>query len=1318
MRYHDGAVIHQENDLLSSGFGIPWGHTRVYGNTLSQSTGGQNGNSWLVPQWQYLVQPNVNRIGIVRGVLNTMWFDKIGGSWVGEFSIQATLVEDTGNLQFVLTEPRGDLYRFHNFAAAANLQGRLKSVASAGDSLAELSYDLSTGNLTKFEQSSGSESVVYDYNYTGGGSTSGGGGLGLLQDVALKINGTTTRRAVYSYYGVSSANGNYNDLEKTTVQQWTSPVWKDLRTTYHRYWTSDAGAGVKHGLKYLLRPQGYLDMKAAGFPPESATNAKLGDDASLYFEYNAARGVSKEIVDGGKHTYTFAYETSNLADGNNNWKTRTTEGRPDGSEVIVYTNYAMGVILRMLKQGASKWYRYVKYDDTRYRAVLIASSEAVSSVNTPTASQALAVTLKSSEGLITTKSWYSSSSGVGAKDYLKDTAVKKGETGTEIKQRELEYTSNPVGSRTVYKVSKETLYLTDWAPLKTSVTAHTYTWHTGTVQIDQHTITLPTVPTGENGSGQSYHRKTAFDLKGRVRWEQDELGVINGYTYDAATGARKTMIQDSASGVGSGVPSGWSTSSSSPLGLETDYEINQMGRRTRALGPVHQIDLAGTPTNVRTANYTVYRDDLFEIRTAQGYESGGADTTVNPVTIEKRDADGRTIQEIQATRSGSGRLSANDTFVQSSYLRWQTRSFDDADQLVWERTYVDIPATQDDVGTKGTNYDQRHRPATITSWNNDTPGSGSVINQVQRTYDDFGQLTTDLQEPDGPVDGATLEVVYAYENGSDNTIRPTKTTYPDGREIEFTYGTGTPDDILSRVAGIKDLGKSAGTGDDKQLANYRYLGTATPVVAEYPEPAVELTYLAQGAETQLYGDPYNGLDWFGRIADQRWIKGGSDLERVTYGYSENSLKEWRRNTVATSADKQDESYCYDGLFQIKDRDRGVLTSGNVMTNITESEDWTYDASGNWLGYDHLEGGTTLSQTRTHSKVNEIATYNANATPREYDKAGNMTRIPEGVTTTSIYRVATWDAWNRLRRVRKTSGTGSTSGTNFDVWYDYDGLTRRTQKRIVGGPNQGTTSYYYNRSWKCLEERKSGVSGPSRQYVFGIRGRNDLILRDRDTNNSGIVLEERLYALTDAMGSVTAITDKAGAVKERFRYTAFGVSQVMTPAFGNRSISSYDWQTRFHGEQRDAETGYYNYGFRFYLPELGRWPSRDPIGERGGGNLYGFVRNSPVMHLDILGLAIKPCSDFDKTQVVGESTYGRTKEQNNKKIETNGCGSDGSGWVPDSYLGEVDFTSSCDKHDRCYATCGSDKDDCDEALKNNMIKECEERYQRWYNFGAI
>jgi hypothetical protein len=36
-----------------------------------------------------------------------------------------------------------------------------------------------------------------------------------------------------------------------------------------------------------------------------------------------------------------------------------------------------------------------------------------------------------------------------------------------------------------------------------------------------------------------------------------------------------------------------------------------------------------------------------------------------------------------------------------------------------------------------------------------------------------------------------------------------------------------------------------------------------------------------------------------------------------------------------------------------------------------------------------------------------------------------------------------------------------------------------------------------------------------------------------------------------------------------------------------------------------------YGFRYLDPQTGRWTSRDPIGERGGANLYGFVGNDGV-----------------------------------------------------------------------------------------------------------
>jgi hypothetical protein len=40
---------------------------------------------------------------------------------------------------------------------------------------------------------------------------------------------------------------------------------------------------------------------------------------------------------------------------------------------------------------------------------------------------------------------------------------------------------------------------------------------------------------------------------------------------------------------------------------------------------------------------------------------------------------------------------------------------------------------------------------------------------------------------------------------------------------------------------------------------------------------------------------------------------------------------------------------------------------------------------------------------------------------------------------------------------------------------------------------------------------------------------------------------------------------------------------------------------------------------FYNPSTGRWLSRDPIGERGGENLYEFVANNPVSRVDALGL---------------------------------------------------------------------------------------------------
>ena len=58
--------------------------------------------------------------------------------------------------------------------------------------------------------------------------------------------------------------------------------------------------------------------------------------------------------------------------------------------------------------------------------------------------------------------------------------------------------------------------------------------------------------------------------------------------------------------------------------------------------------------------------------------------------------------------------------------------------------------------------------------------------------------------------------------------------------------------------------------------------------------------------------------------------------------------------------------------------------------------------------------------------------------------------------------------------------------------------------------------------------------------------------------------------------------------------------------------------RFSTKYFDLETGLYYYGYRFYLPVLRCWLTRDPIEERGGLNLYCMCENSLVFSFDVWG----------------------------------------------------------------------------------------------------
>jgi RHS repeat-associated protein len=104
--------------------------------------------------------------------------------------------------------------------------------------------------------------------------------------------------------------------------------------------------------------------------------------------------------------------------------------------------------------------------------------------------------------------------------------------------------------------------------------------------------------------------------------------------------------------------------------------------------------------------------------------------------------------------------------------------------------------------------------------------------------------------------------------------------------------------------------------------------------------------------------------------------------------------------------------------------------------------------------------------------------------------------------------------------------------------------------------------------------------------------------------------------SDGVGNVTALAVPNGndiALAGSYRYDPFG-RLIGTPtglaARNTQRFSSKDWHN---------PSGFYYFGYRFYDPATQRWLNRDPIGEDGGVNLYGYVGNNPINQIDPLGL---------------------------------------------------------------------------------------------------
>ena len=218
-------------------------------------------------------------------------------------------------------------------------------------------------------------------------------------------------------------------------------------------------------------------------------------------------------------------------------------------------------------------------------------------------------------------------------------------------------------------------------------------------------------------------------------------------------------------------------------------------------------------------------------------------------------------------------------------------------------------------------------------------------------------------------------------------------------------------------------------------------------------------------------------------------------------------------------------------------------------------------------------------------------------------------------TTAQWASLTVDAWNRLVSLVD----GGDSSLIQQNQYDGRGFRIVTQSYTDGTLSE-TRHAYFTDQWQIVEERLGTTpdsADPERQFVWGVRYIDDLILRDRSTGGSP--LNERLYALQDANWNVTAVSNIVDTIPERYEYDPYGNLTVLSGAFEPRTTSAFNWETTYCGYKWDQSTGLFSIRHRVYHPRLGNWITRDPIGYAGGLSLYLYSSNSPLQYTDPEGL---------------------------------------------------------------------------------------------------
>jgi RHS repeat-associated protein len=735
-------------------------------------------------------------------------------------------------------------------------------------------------------------------------------------------------------------------------------------------------------------------------------------------------------------------------------------------------------------------------------------------------------------------------------------------------------------------------------------------------------------------------------LSGNGNWTEKTTNPDGTYTRTAYAGGLKDITENF--GAGNALISSVSTTYDALNRLRSSTD-SRTG--TTWFAPLYDHDEDGDTPMVRNpapdvtaSDLTRYVEDPGGRVTTLTYDIRGRRIQVDAPDTDVINTDGTTANSPNVTTTG---YNPDDTVAEISGAQTYrtTHTYDYAQRMVTLTTYGT------ETAVTGWKYSPTRGFLTEKNYHGET-GDGET--DADYIYTDAGRLLTRTWER-----GVTT--TYGYDGG--------------GRMAFADYSDSTPDVIITYDALGRPL--TVKNGEGTVVSGIFTIATPLSSSSFIYDPAT----LSADTETVSHDIDINGTPELTRVIDRSqdnfnrdtgWqLKNGTTIENsVTYDYSVDdgrissisnpqlsnvsfgytyepdsysliktvtgpahtvtNLWEADRDVLESKQNKADtiirSSYSY-GVNDIGQRTDLTTTfdlGDNNLTSNPGDTEWGYNPKGEVVKADHTipgldraylydgignrlksaEGTTNPNDTSaTLYTPNALNQYTALGSLNPvHDADGNMTSGPLPAYPTANSTLS-WDAENRL--INATVNGTTTS-------YRYDAQSRR----IATVTSAGAATLVIYDGWNPVAEYQGNVgTAPAlaKTYTWGI----DLSGSMQGAGGVGGLLAATdstgtYYPTYDGNGNVSEYLDAAGSVQAHYEYDPFGRTTVATGSKAN------DFAYRFSTKPRDAATGLYYYGYRYYDPLTGRWSSRDPIGERGGMNLYGFINNNPTNLIDVLG----------------------------------------------------------------------------------------------------